>query len=74
MKLILARSTEKGSRTLVHAATAGGETHGQYMSDCSIVLPAQLVLSAEGHVLQKRVWDELSKKLEAIRPGVTKNL
>jgi hypothetical protein len=74
MKLIIARSTEVGSRTLVHAATAGGETHGQYLSDCSITLPSPLVLSAEGHVLQKRVWDELSKKLEAIKPGVMKNL
>ncbi|KAF2787209.1 short-chain dehydrogenase/reductase-like protein [Melanomma pulvis-pyrius CBS 109.77] len=74
MQLVLARSTEQGSRTLVHAATQGAETHGQYMSDCQITLPAALVLSAEGHVLQRRVWEELSAKLEAIKKGVVGNL
>lgn len=34
MKLLLARSTECGSRTLVNAVEAGHESHGQYMSDC----------------------------------------
>lgn len=36
MKLLLARSTEYGSRTLVQAAEAGKESHGQYMSDCRV--------------------------------------
>ena len=36
MKLILARTTEQGSRTLVHAALAGEETNGQYLSNCKI--------------------------------------
>ena len=35
-KFLLARTTEVGSRTLVHAAMAGRETHGQYLSDCKI--------------------------------------
>lgn len=36
MKLVLARSTEVGSRTLVSAAVAGDETHGKYMSDSHV--------------------------------------
>ncbi len=36
MKLALARTTEYGSRTLVNAAEAGMESHGQYMSDCGV--------------------------------------
>lgn len=32
----IARETEVGSRTLVHAAEGGLETHGQYLSDCKI--------------------------------------
>ena len=36
MKALLARPTEHGSRTLVHAAEAGPETHGQYLSNCCI--------------------------------------
>ncbi|KAH7396375.1 putative short-chain dehydrogenase [Pyrenochaeta sp. MPI-SDFR-AT-0127] len=73
IKLILARSTEVGSRTLVHAASVGPESHGQYLSDCEIGTPAPFVTSEEGKRAQDRVWDELVKKLEAIRPGVTSN-
>jgi len=73
-KFFFARSTEVGSRTLVHAATGGASTHGAYLSDCEITQPAAFVRSDEGKVLQKTVWDELTTKLESIEPGVTKNL
>jgi NAD(P)-dependent dehydrogenase (short-subunit alcohol dehydrogenase family) len=73
IKLLLARSTEVGSRTLVHAATQGPESHGQYMSDCDIGVPAPFVTSEEGKRVQERVWDELTRKLEVIKPGVTTN-
>lgn len=75
MKFFLARSTEFGSRTLVHAGTAcGAETHGQYLADCGVQLPSAWVLSAEGYKAQNRVWNELVTKLEIIKPGVTANL
>lgn len=32
--LFVGRTAEEGSRTLVHAAVAGPETHGKYLSDC----------------------------------------
>jgi retinol dehydrogenase-12 len=72
--LLLARSTEVGSRTLVDATTSGPETHGAYKSDCTVVPPSAYVLSEEGRKMQKRVWAELAAKLEAIEPGVTSNL
>ncbi|KAF2011826.1 short-chain dehydrogenase [Aaosphaeria arxii CBS 175.79] len=74
LKALFARTTEQGSRTLVHAASQGPETHGQYMSDCQITPPAPLVLHPVGYVTQNRVWNELTKKLEAIKPGITSNL
>jgi NAD(P)-dependent dehydrogenase (short-subunit alcohol dehydrogenase family) len=73
-KFLLARTTECGSRTLVHAASSGAATHGQYLSDCKIELPSDYVLSAEGYEAQNRLWDELVAKFEAIKPGVTANL
>ena len=73
MKLLLARSTEYGSRTLVHAGSQGADSHGHYLSDCEIRAPAPLVTSKEGKEVQDRVWGELVKKLEAIKPGVTRN-
>ena len=37
MKLLLARSTEVGSRTLVHGGTdAGAESNGQYLDSCKV--------------------------------------
>lgn len=72
---VLARTTEVGSRTLVHAGTeAGEESYGQYLSDCKVQKCAKLVEGPEGKELEERVWRELSEKLEAISPGVTKVL
>lgn len=36
LKFFLARTTEAGSRTLVAAAYAGTESHGQYLSNCRV--------------------------------------
>lgn len=72
-KLVLARRTEVGARTLVHAASAGEESHGQYLSDCKVTPPAPLVLGPEGPETQRRVWAELSEKLEQIHPGILNN-
>lgn len=74
MKLLLARSTELGSRNLVHAASMGPESHGQYVSDCLVEQPSKYVVSAEGWKDQQRVWKELTAKLEGIQKGVTSNL
>ncbi|KAF1959241.1 short-chain dehydrogenase/reductase-like protein [Byssothecium circinans] len=74
MKFFFAQSTEVGSRTLVHAGSAGAETHGHYLADCKIQKPSDFVLSAEGYKTQNLFWEELSNKLEGIKPGVTANL
>lgn len=74
MKKTLARTTEVGSRTLVHAALAGPDTHGAYLSNTKITNPASLVLGNEGPGLQRKVWKELEGILEEIQPGVTRNL
>ena len=70
MKKIFCRTTEVGSRTLVHAGLAGAETHGQYLADCKVRPCAPLVEGKEGAEIQRRVWEELSMKLEEIQPGI----
>jgi retinol dehydrogenase-12 len=72
-KFLLARSTEVGSRTLVHAAVAGEETHGKYLSECQVIDASSVTKGEQGFLLSKRVWDELSDILEDIEPGITKN-
>jgi len=73
-KLLVARKTEMGSRTLVFAAGAGEETHGEYMVDCKPRHPSKWVSSEKGKVTQKRVYDEVLAYLEEVEPGVTKNI
>ncbi len=71
---IIGRSSEEGSRTLVHGATAGKETHGQYLSECHVKPASAWVRSKEGEEVQKRTWEELMAKLEVIRPGISANI
>lgn len=72
--MFVGRSTEAGSRTLVHAASQGPESHGAYMSDCGVARPSAFVLSKDGYESQERLWKELEAKLEGIKKGVTGNL
>ncbi|TVY64057.1 Short chain dehydrogenase atnD [Fusarium oxysporum f. sp. cubense] len=71
---LFARSAEVGSRNLVYSASAGAETHGQYLDRCKIQQPATIVTGPRGKTTQERVWDELIAKLEKIQPGITGNL
>jgi NAD(P)-dependent dehydrogenase (short-subunit alcohol dehydrogenase family) len=75
-KLILARSTEVGSRTLVAGISAGLESHGAYMSDGHVENTAfsQFVRSDEGRQARLKLWDEVSAILEAVRPGIMQNV
>jgi NAD(P)-dependent dehydrogenase (short-subunit alcohol dehydrogenase family) len=76
MKLVLARSTEVGARTLVAGATAGLESHGAYMTDGHVenTMLSPFVRSDEGRQAREKLWGELSSILEDVRPGVMKNL
>lgn len=74
MKLVLARTTEVGARTLVASAEAGEESFGHYMNRCQVESPGGLVKGEEGPVLQKRVWEELMEILKGIQPGIEKNI
>lgn len=68
---LIGRTAEEGSRTLVHAAVAGEESHGSYLSECRVKPESSFVRSEEGGVVEGRVWEELVGILEGIRAGVT---
>jgi NAD(P)-dependent dehydrogenase (short-subunit alcohol dehydrogenase family) len=74
VKALLARTTEVGGRTLVHAASSGEESRGKYLSECRVAKPGGLVQSKEEQALSKRLHAELITILEKIQPGVTKNI
>ncbi|KAL7961329.1 hypothetical protein V8C34DRAFT_274405 [Trichoderma compactum] len=72
LKVIMGRSAEEGSRTLIHGIAAGEESHGKYLTSCEIRedhIP-EWATNEAGQVLQKQVWTELLEKLEKIQPGV----
>ncbi|UKZ82536.1 hypothetical protein TrVFT333_010325 [Trichoderma virens FT-333] len=71
-KLVMGRSAEEGSRTLIHGIAAGEDSHGKYLTSCEIRedhIP-DWVTNESGKVLQKQIWTELLEKLETIQPGV----
>ncbi|KAK4156125.1 hypothetical protein C8A00DRAFT_41389 [Chaetomidium leptoderma] len=74
LQKVMSRTPEEGSRTLVHGAAGGEETHGQYLDDCKVGSPSAFVLSPEGEKTQKQLWRELTEKLEKIHPGIMQNI
>ena len=57
-KLTLAtRSTEEGSRTLVHAAVASDRSmHGRYLTSCEVTEESDFIFTPEGKACSARVW------------------
>jgi retinol dehydrogenase 12 len=70
VRLLLARSTEVGSRTLVYGACAGPQSHGEYMSDGKNEEVEQWIYSNYGKRAQAMVFEQTMKVLEARQPGI----
>jgi retinol dehydrogenase 12 len=75
MKALLARTTEVGSRTLVHAAAAGPASHGMYADSCEFLDAAlsRRVRSKDGLAMQKKMFELVTDRLNTIQPGVLNN-
>ncbi|KND93569.1 Retinol dehydrogenase 12 [Tolypocladium ophioglossoides CBS 100239] len=71
---VLGRDPEMGSRTLVAAALAGEETHGRWMSDCTLQVWPKVMEGKQGERLADKIWGELAEVLEGIEPGVMENV
>lgn len=74
MALIFRRTSEAGSRTLVHGVTAGPDSHGKYLSECQEKEMSYWVRSDAGSECQRKLYQELVVRLERLSPGVTKCL
>ncbi|KAK2601944.1 hypothetical protein QQS21_004535 [Conoideocrella luteorostrata] len=72
--LVFARTCEQGSRTLVHAVSAGTETHGKYLSECKVHVWPGRMEGPKGEAVTNQVWVELLQLMEEIEPGVTGNI
>ncbi|CAI7666699.1 unnamed protein product [Penicillium pancosmium] len=67
----IARSTEMGSRALVHGILAGRESSGQYIDNCHIKPPSYIVTNQHGINIERAFFNELIGKIEKISPGAT---
>ncbi|KEF55002.1 uncharacterized protein A1O9_08654 [Exophiala aquamarina CBS 119918] len=67
-----ARSTEVGSRTLVHGAIAGQSSHGEFMCDGHNQPVAAWIPTDMGKKAQVKVFEQTMKILEARKPGIGK--
>ena len=70
--LLLGRSSEQGSRTLVHGASAGLQSHGQYLSDAQNQEVEKWIYGDVGKKAQKKVFEQTMKILESRKPGIGK--
>lgn len=54
----LSRSSEEGSRTLLHAAIGGeGDAfHGRYLSGCEVLEESSYLFTPEGKAFSRRLW------------------
>ena len=66
-----ARTAEMGSRTLLHAAVAGPESHGCLLASCENQddrVP-EWVTDEDGQKLQKQIWESIARELSRVAPG-----
>ena len=71
---MIGRTVEEGSRTLVHAVTAGKETHGTCLSECRVKSLGSWARSEEGKRAGERVWKEVVERIEQLSLGATVGL
>jgi retinol dehydrogenase 12 len=72
--ILIGRSSEAGSRTLIAGAFAGEDCHGAYMSECQRSRYPKIMHGEEGEEMAKKTWLQLLALLEEVEPRVTKNL
>ncbi|CAK5267280.1 unnamed protein product [Mycena citricolor] len=73
MQLLLAHTTEEGSRQLIYAALAEGtgeKLRGQFVTNYGVSEVSDFVLTPMGVKLQDRLWDDLIDILQKVDPKV----
>ncbi|KAL2197064.1 hypothetical protein P885DRAFT_36437 [Corynascus similis CBS 632.67] len=68
------RTAEDGSRTLLHGAVAGVESHGKLLHSCTDGEPDVPDWVKNDTESQKNTWEIIAKELEAIDPGCVSRL
>ncbi|KAI1495094.1 NAD(P)-binding protein [Biscogniauxia mediterranea] len=67
---IFYRTAEVGSRTLVHAASAGPDTNGEYLVDLKKTPVEWWIDTDMGRRVQRKAYEQTVKILEERKPGI----
>ncbi|EJU04178.1 NADP-binding protein [Dacryopinax primogenitus] len=69
---LVARTTEVGSRTLVHAAVGKDldDMYGEYVESCFVSSPSALVRSRRGKMIRDKLWAQTIELLSEVDPEV----
>ncbi|KEY83295.1 dehydrogenase short chain [Aspergillus fumigatus] len=70
IQALIARTAEEGSKTLLHAASQGAETHGKWLDNQIITEPGNIITSPEAVVLRKKLWAEILSVLHDVNPEI----
>ncbi|GAB5592686.1 hypothetical protein Unana1_07586 [Umbelopsis nana] len=69
IKRIFARTSEVGARTIVNGGENDNfETHGKYLSNCTVFPTSAYVRSDKGKEAQEKIWNEMYDILKNINP------
>ncbi|KAJ6570969.1 hypothetical protein DFH09DRAFT_1463133 [Mycena vulgaris] len=68
IQAIRGRTPEVGARALIHAVSAGPETHGKLLLDYD-VWENKFLKTEQGQRMEKRLWEETLVAGESIAPG-----
>lgn len=63
---MMGRTSEEGSRSLVHAVTAGRETHKKYLSECKVAPQSAYMRSERGRCVGERLFGETIQRIRDI--------
>ncbi|KAK4118254.1 NAD(P)-binding protein [Parathielavia appendiculata] len=69
MYAAVGRTAEDGSRTLLHGAVAGPESHGKLLHSCEDGEPDVPDWVKDDTTMQKRTWEAIANELETAEPG-----
>lgn len=69
---MIGRNGEVGARTITHAASAGEDTHGKFLSECQVKPESDFVRSEAGQQVQERLGTELRVLTDDIQASETK--
>ncbi|KAJ5097479.1 hypothetical protein N7456_008200 [Penicillium angulare] len=70
IQALIARTVEEGSKTLLHAAMQGTESHGKWLENQFIADPGAIVTTQDAAVIREKIWAEIIAVLHDLDPEV----